>query len=536
MECQVCMSPFNKSKNMSISCPNPACSYVACKECIRTYILGTIADPHCMNCRRPYEEEFLTKNLNTSWIKNDFKKHRKQLLIDREIAQFPQTMPMVEHFKELDRMRERQIEYKKHIEDLKHQLKLAIAEKDVNTRNIIAMENGKRPITKKEFIMPCSYANCNGFLSTQYKCAVCSRYTCSRCHVGIGNNKVDPNHTCNEDDVKSAELIKKDSKPCPSCGTRISKISGCSQMWCPHCKQAWNWNTGQIDNGYIHNPHFQEWQNGNGGGARMPGDIICGGLPALSCFKPFIGGWKLPGGQRFYIKRSHKTSVFVLNKNWLKPKAHDYVDYDVGNIDKIFNNINPDILNIWLPTIINMSKISDILRNLHDFAGRILPVIRTDVRRAENNETLRARYIIGKITKERFGQEVIKRDTLRKKTTDLMHIWELIIAVTTDLYNNLKHELSHVEIPKKEVNTLLSSHYIPFDEISDYEKMIAKLYPISSQFIKKLDSIRQYSNHRFGIISATYSLTTPYLDELYKLESKKHTSKIFSEPHPTLNV
>ena len=78
--------------------------------------------------------------------------------------------------------------------------------------------------------MPCPNNDCRGFLSSQYKCEICKLYTCPHCHDIIGHSKQDE-HVCQPDSLKSAELIKKETKPCPTCGIRIFKISGCDQMW-----------------------------------------------------------------------------------------------------------------------------------------------------------------------------------------------------------------------------------------------------------------------------------------------------------------
>ena len=52
------------------------------------------------------------------------------------------------------------------------------------------------------------------------------------------------------------------------CGVRIVNV-------------AFHWNTGVIDNGPVHNPHFYEYQKNadeNGVAPRNPGDIVCGGM------------------------------------------------------------------------------------------------------------------------------------------------------------------------------------------------------------------------------------------------------------------
>jgi hypothetical protein len=112
----------------------------------------------------------------------------------------------------------------------------------------------KTQTEKKSFIMRCQVDNCQGFLSTQYKCGLCKTTTCSSCFT-----VKDEGHVCNPDDVSSARMIREDTKPCPTCTTRIYKIDGCDQMWCIECKTAFSWKSGEIVNGKIHNPHYYEY-------------------------------------------------------------------------------------------------------------------------------------------------------------------------------------------------------------------------------------------------------------------------------------
>ncbi len=107
---------------------------------------------------------------------------------------------------------------------------------------------------RKSFIMKCQINGCEGFLSQQYKCGLCSKFTCSHCYI-----PKEENHECNADDVASTKMIKEETRPCPKCSTRIYKIDGCDQMWCTDCKTAFSWKTGTIVNGTIHNPHYYEY-------------------------------------------------------------------------------------------------------------------------------------------------------------------------------------------------------------------------------------------------------------------------------------
>jgi len=59
-------------------------------------------------------------------------------------------------------------------------------------------------------------------LSTRYKCGLCGTKTCPQCF----EIKKD-DHECQEENLKTAEVLRKETKACPSCGTIINKIDGC---------------------------------------------------------------------------------------------------------------------------------------------------------------------------------------------------------------------------------------------------------------------------------------------------------------------
>jgi hypothetical protein len=86
--------------------------------------------------------------------------------------------------------------------------------------------DGDKKAEKKKFIRRCTRANCQGFLSTAWKCGICEFYSCNKCFKERGK-KPDDTHECVKEDVETADLIRKDSKPCPNCGEFISKSEGC---------------------------------------------------------------------------------------------------------------------------------------------------------------------------------------------------------------------------------------------------------------------------------------------------------------------
>lgn len=106
-----------------------------------------------------------------------------------------------------------------------------------------------------QIVCVCPTENCKGFVTNfKHKCSLCNTKICVYCH-----HIYHEGHICNKMDIKTVDMIKKTTKACPKCATLIQKIDGCNQMWCTHCNTAFNWNTGKIDLGNIHNPHYFEW-------------------------------------------------------------------------------------------------------------------------------------------------------------------------------------------------------------------------------------------------------------------------------------
>jgi hypothetical protein len=88
------------------------------------------------------------------------------------------------------------------------------------------VEDNKKEEEKKKFVRRCTRDGCQGFLSTAWKCGLCEWYSCAHCFVVKGQTHDVP-HECKKEDLETAELIKKDCKPCPKCGEFIQKSSGC---------------------------------------------------------------------------------------------------------------------------------------------------------------------------------------------------------------------------------------------------------------------------------------------------------------------
>jgi hypothetical protein len=139
--------------------------------------------------------------------------------------------------------------------------------------------------------MNCPANDCNGFLSSAWKCGLCTQWTCPDCREIKGATR-DVDHTCDPAKVATVQLLNKEAKSCPKCGVQICKIEGCNQMWCTHCNTGFDWRTGKVANGPVHNPHYFDWLRTQGPGPANgphPQQGPCGALDDLQLAQAMRG-------------------------------------------------------------------------------------------------------------------------------------------------------------------------------------------------------------------------------------------------------
>ena len=257
MDCSICCFPLNQSTRKPIDCLK--CQASTCMTCVKKYLLSTLQDPHCMHCKHAWDLFFVNRVLTNNFMKKEWKNSRASLLFDREKSYFPETMPMVAREIEKEKI-------EKELQDLEEKARQIRMRKYQLQRMLYdgvrgapgGAPVGGEEVAKKAFhIRQCPTPDCKGFLDmTLGGCVICEKVACLRCNT----TKVpDTEHECRQEDLDTWQQIQRSSKPCPNCATRIQKASGCAQMWCPGCHVAFNWNTGALEKGPIHNPHFYEW-------------------------------------------------------------------------------------------------------------------------------------------------------------------------------------------------------------------------------------------------------------------------------------
>ena len=278
--CGVCMS--NYTAIIRKKCVCKYCKSDTCSKCIERYLIERNEDAHCLHCRVNYNDTTLLEICTKTYLKNTYFKHRQEILINKERANLPglqsvavevrasreaktQIKTIKDNIIELNELLNKKMDEKllnaqdyiggrksinvfemklseinQEIKDIKEAIQVSrnsindiynkfnilIAENAENTGNIENMNTLIGIEEKRKFIRRCTRDNCQGFLSTAWKCGICEYYSCSKCFKTKTKIQDDP-HECQKEDIETANLIKKDSKPCPNCGEFIMKSSGC---------------------------------------------------------------------------------------------------------------------------------------------------------------------------------------------------------------------------------------------------------------------------------------------------------------------
>ena len=283
--CDVCCEKFNKIKHKKVECPY--CDLKSCRSCSQKYILSSHQDPHCMGCKTAWNREFVDSFCTKYFRNTELRRHRENVLFEREKALMPETQPEVERIINMRKLklilqsqRERLLElhYRNTGEnEITPEIRDLYRDMENTYRYLQELRSSQRDTIPepRTFVRKCPKEECKGFLSEEWFCGLCNVYYCKEC-----NEQLTEGHECDPEMVKTMQLLNKDSKSCPNCGTVIHKTDGCAQMWCINCHTAFNFTTGQIETGRIHNPHFIEFRRKNIG-SREHGDIPCGGSPSF---------------------------------------------------------------------------------------------------------------------------------------------------------------------------------------------------------------------------------------------------------------
>jgi hypothetical protein len=373
-------------------------------------------------CAKEWSRKFLRENFTNVFLTSKYKEHLENTLFDQEKALMPATQPIVEEKIRKRNIKKQMMEIESLMEDLRRQHRAL--ENSLLYPGTGSSSSANAKEEKQHFVRQCPAANCRGFLSSQWKCGICELWTCPDCHELKGATR-DCEHKCDPNNVETAKMLAKDSKPCPKCQSLIFKISGCDQMWCTQCHTAFSWKTGKLEK-HIHNPHFYEWQRKNGGGLapRNPDDIECGReLTHYTCEHIQAGA------RRHNSLCKLTTEVYT---NWRGEKS-------CRTIHKYDEQIN---------------ILCDIVRHTIHVVRAELPNFQTDY--VTRNQDLRVKYLENLITDEDFKILIQRNDKKNRKNTEVAQVIQLANTALTDIIYRVIDHLQKSEPDKADVSPFMN--------------------------------------------------------------------------------
>lgn len=496
-ECDICCETFNKSTLKRVSCSS--CPASICRLCTRKYLIDSNDEPHCMSCKNRWERDVFIQACLKTFVDNDWRSHHGDVLVEDEMSRMSSTMPAVDNYKVCKQLKKNDNEIKNRVQELKNEMNVLRSMQDEIYIELRVRQDsgGFAGKDKRVFIKKCPGNKCKGFLSSKYKCEICDLKVCAKCFAikdAVGEETKQDAHVCNEDDILSAELIKKETRHCPNCATDIFKTEGCDQMWCTQCQTPFSWKTGLKVKGTVHNPHFYAWQAAGGVAAVAPGAVLCGGLPPLYNFRVGL----------------------------------------IRAMKQLYPNINPRRLQDTEEGEVCAEAIA-LHRATAHFEGVELDRVRLLCNEAINHEDLRIRYILGLISSEEMKATILKRYKQKEKAQAILGIYELVNTVFTDSVRDIYQGIVR---DAQQSNDGGCIEWAPGQNP----------YNIITRNLERCHSIRAYANQNLGKVSVIYSQYVGIIHQDFYTLNKKFKRKdlvvdsagetgfvggTLSEPEPT---
>jgi hypothetical protein len=343
------------------------------------------------------------------------------------------------------------------IMDVQAQIKTLIALKNdlVHTRRQLAAQPDS-VILAEPFIHRCADSDCNGFVSSAWKCGICDKYTCHNCRE-LKAARDDHDHVCNPDTVASVSLLKTDTKPCPNCKVLVHKTDGCDQMFCTQCKRLWSWNSGQFET-RGHNPHYLQWMRENhaGGMPREPGEVLCGR---------------------------------EIDPHFLLQLHRDMAKLQLSLMARKQRNHNIDIAKHFGAIFSMLSSIPHL--RFHDLQR--LTIDRTTI-----NLHARKAFLANTLSLTKFKQTILRNHLLALKNEHISQIIHAVIQATTDIAFRFHHE----------TRTQPQTH------------TLTQWTRIAHDFAQELFILKSYANHELSLIHSDFHSTPSKISFFATLDFK----------------
>ena len=431
-DCNICCEPYKGKARKQIVCNH--CGFGSCATCTKTYILDSLNDARCMSpgCKKVWSREFLIESFSYTFVDKTYKKHKESLLYDRQLSMMEETQAIIEERADAKKINDKILEIDKQIRELRNK-KTEL----VNERYNLQYKESTVKGSASKYFGHCPESECKGFINASGKCGICEIKVCKTCKEKLTDIEIeDPGlHICDPNVVESIRQIKRDCRNCPKCKTSIQRISGCRQMFCTQCHTSFDWKTGEIVIGMIHNPHFSEWQRNNGGvGERVDAVDPCN------------------------ADRAYNIQYYSVSKALEKCDKEDYV------------------------------KLNDLFR----FIRHVKYYDMADMNRTLNgNKDLdyRIDFMTNKIDLKTFQR---KLQALDKKQTKQREVYMVYDMFTNTVINSFVTYVFNGDIPSPRYNERGKVVHADVEKIGEFNKILNKLVDYTNESLTKIG--KKYKN------------------------------------------
>lgn len=392
IECSICCeNVWQDTENKKNHWKCSKCEFSCCQDCARRYLLDSLSEPQCMSCNARISRHDLMNTFPKSWVTSTYKVHRENVLLDREKSLIPTSVEAVEREKTVREARSLLKELEKERLNIMNSL-------NANTDSINAtkaiIRNGGFEVEASDArnkasviqVVKCQKEGCHAFARKGTACSACETLTCYECMEIIQEGA---EHTCVEEKKQTVAAARKQCKPCPGCGEFISKVEGCSQMWCINCHTTFDYRTGRKVSSAIHNPHYYEYMRKNPAArTRDPRDVQCGGVPEYR---------------------------------------------DIVEINRIFMRKYPDTADRW--------GVMDVFFNVHRILRHInhveIPYYQGNAH--DTTEALRVSFILNDFDEEEFKIKLQRHEKKQDHRREILEVFVMLQTAGTDILQRVVH-------------------------------------------------------------------------------------------------
>lgn len=233
-------------------------------------------------------------------------------------------------------------------------------------------------------------------------------------------------------------------------------LKNCRQMWCTQCHTSFDWKTGDVVIGNIHNPHFLEWQRKGGGGGITVNENDDNGV----CFN-----------------------------------AEYFYNIHMGVFERCFKNIDDKDSYKWY------FKCIQLMRHIKFYE---MPTYNRYINSSDIKElTMRKEYLKNEVTLTEFKRKLQAFDKRKSRNRDYYMIFDMFTNtccsyIINTLFKNKRLPLYTYRSTKENI------HLVNIEDLKELYNIIQKLVDYTNESLLKLKKI--YRNKSYAIDKEMFTL------------------------------